>query len=1005
MASLKWVYGASLWALAMALLLVACDEKERVRPLPPECNVATQGNCACAPGAGQGQRCDEQGQWVSCVCDAPDVVEVTPDIVEVTPDVVEIEEDTGCPFTVCGEQCVNTATDREHCGGCDQLCSGACTNGRCSTGTVLCGDTWVNIQADLAHCGACDQRCDSFCGGGVCTGSDKVCHQEWFNTRTEIGHCGDCDNDCRTHANVVAAGTSCVGGVCRYECEAGWADIDPLVPGCESSVLVCEVGFADCDGDESNGCEADLNSSAHCGGCDQVCAAEHALGTCANQTCSLACEDGWGNCNGTWDDGCEESLRTVVHCGACGVPCAGDNAMGNCASGSCALMCLENWGNCDNDLATGCETDLRQRTNCGACGTVCGQGEACMGGVCAPDATMVAIYPGGYFKGARPGELGSDPTSEPYHYAFISRPFFMKQTEVTQGEWLALMGNNPSYFSPDGVGAACGMDCPVENVRWFDALAYANALSEAYGLMPCYGLAVAGCTGTPGAGNFTCTGTIDFSMDCNGYRLPTDFEWEYAARAGSPDAFYNGEISATGCSLDPQLDLIAWHCGNANFSTHTVGTRAPNAWGLYDMLGNVAEWVWSVTSTGYPPTPVDYKGPTAAGNRITRGGHWYAHVENARLAVRKFTKAPATADNLVGFRVARTMPCAGSELHGVTCAKSGYGSGTVTCNANGTFNWTNCHAWPYGTLGPLQVGSRFGQAHVTLASGQVYDFSEIIIDADGVLEILPGNVSWTTLGASGNVELFGSIVARGADFGYAMTPAQIQAVVPNKCGDHVVSPAALRRSFAQANGGACTGKGDYKGAAYFGNGGGCHGNASQFASGQGLGCSGVVIPGATQVGEDGQDGPVCAPLGGMASGGYRGGHGQLVYIQSRGAVIGDGVVDLRGANGGQGGAGGDSSGGGTEEQAGHGGGGGAGGNGGTLYVVARGGASPSIQVLTAAGERGLGGLGGTATVAAKNGVNGAPGVNGGVGSSTFAGWPNFPLAPLDSVQNWNVVCP
>lgn len=282
---------------------------------------------------------------------------------------------------------------------------------------------------------------------------------------------------------------------------------------------------------------------------------------------------------------------------------------------------------------------------------------------------FASIPSGTFTMGSPVGELGRY-TNETQHTVTLTNDFEMSIYETTQVEFTSLMGWNPSYFGPNGSGADCGDDCPVETVSWYDSIAYANELSSDAGYASCYTLSNVVCEDSTNVGtNYmgcmnTTQGGIDSATvalngvtsvyDCVGYRLPTESEWEYAARAGSTTAFYNGAITVSGdvCTpLDPNLDAIGWYCGNDSGTTEVVGQKLPNAWGLYDMAGNVWEWVndwfslvyYSVSPSTDPP------GPATGTERVVRGGSFYDYGGDLRASVR-YMVAPDYAIDGIGFR-------------------------------------------------------------------------------------------------------------------------------------------------------------------------------------------------------------------------------------------------------------------------------------------------------------------------------------------------------------------
>jgi formylglycine-generating enzyme required for sulfatase activity len=281
---------------------------------------------------------------------------------------------------------------------------------------------------------------------------------------------------------------------------------------------------------------------------------------------------------------------------------------------------------------------------------------------------MVWIPSGTFTMGSPDTELGRQ-SVESQHSVTLTRAFFMDRTEVSQGAWKALSGGvNPSCFQ-----ATAGTSCttgnandggPVEQVDWYSALAFANARSVAEGLTACYTLT--GCT-DPTTGwrdgvHSGCTGATFVGLTCNGYRLPTESEWEYAARAGTTTATYGGNLSerfscasvsgaGSFASGTPLGDLAWYRCNNMQRS-QVVGGKAANAWGLRDMLGNVSEWTWDPYED-YPGTVIDPLGATTGFGRVYRGGAWNSDAQRARSAERSVWE-PVVRSSVLGLRLART---------------------------------------------------------------------------------------------------------------------------------------------------------------------------------------------------------------------------------------------------------------------------------------------------------------------------------------------------------------
>ena len=442
-------------------------------------------------------------------------------------------------------------------------------------------------------------------------------------------------------------------------------------------------------------------NGGHCADESQVCTVLHGQGTRTWEAATRA----FGPCTSlTCDvnyhlegDACVSVARSCTplppHATAATQRWTG-GAYGPCTASACAKSYVVSAGACRADnLGAACTDD--DACASGRCSTETGGAGK---GRCAP-AGMVLIPAGTFRMGSPTGTVG-DSKEERQHRVTLRRAFYLGRTEVTQGAWKAISGGiNPSCFqSPTGAGctASNANDTgPVEKLDWYSAVGFANAMSAAEGLPLCY--ALSGCT-DPSDGwrdgiHSGCDGAVFEGLTCTGYRLPTESEWEHAARAGTTTATYAGDIvdstcpsvltGAGGFPAGTTLEALAWYSCNTGSAdgpprvapggdkagaqgkpgraqevlkerTQPVGRKAANQWGLLDMLGNVEEWTADWHGP-YPGTVTDPTGAKTGSDRVFRGGSWVNDARKVRAASRRAYTA-GLRNNYLGFRLARTAP-------------------------------------------------------------------------------------------------------------------------------------------------------------------------------------------------------------------------------------------------------------------------------------------------------------------------------------------------------------
>ena len=434
---------------------------------------------------------------------------------------------------------------------------------------------------------------------------------------------------------------------------------------CETGLWRCDEGSVVCAGDRG---EEALNE---CGGCEQLRAVLGVpCGTCdtgvfsCDDTDSVLCQGDQGEEALNDCGGCQDLPQGIGNlCGSCGsgrwscdgqesVICLGDrgedalNACGSChvlvgelgeECGPCLLdhfACQDGQTICDGEtlcpLGFSCERDNQ-----------CEEGH-CSNGRCVPE-DMAYVQAGDFIMGAPTDEFGW--RGEVQHHVTLTRSFLMQRTEVTQALFEEHMLVNLSFFQD------CGSDCPAEQLNWFEAVEFANRLSVSQGLEPCYH--TEGCASLFGRG-YRCSTVRWDDPQCEGFRLPTEAEWEYATRAGTTTATFVGDLPEELTCRMPVLDEYAWHCGISRSSVHPVGQLLPNPLGLHDILGNVGEWCWDWRAGMSEEPVIDPAGPEEGAQRVIRGCSYAGGSSTCRSASRS-SGEPVLIGTTAGLRLVRTF--------------------------------------------------------------------------------------------------------------------------------------------------------------------------------------------------------------------------------------------------------------------------------------------------------------------------------------------------------------
>ena len=613
-------------------------------------------NCVLTKGVCKGSTKRCQGAWLECTAD------------DYGPDYQFVENICDNMDNDCDGR-TDEGFDQDNDG--YTSCGGDCDD---SKNTVYMG---YNEECDLLDndCdGETDEGFDKDSDGYTSCGGD--CDDNEYSINPESDEeCDSIDNDCdgNTDEDYLDLGTECKNGtgeciqsgvkVCKYDGTGTECNAVPEDPIAE----LCDGLDNDCNGIADNGWPLgqQCGSDGHdCGYGVLECASESSLRCSTDQGGSQdykeeVCDGRDNDCDGDVDEDFNQDNDNYTSCG-------GDCDDGNNSINPDAEEICDNVDNdCDGEIDEGEDKDNDGYSNLCDCDDnnpnkhvyeLCNDnidndcdGETDEGGFLElPSSEIVSfscIKAGTFTMGSSSG----DSDEKPVHEVTLTHDFEIQTTELTQGQWKAAFGSNPSNFS------SCGDDCPVETINWYEALHYANWLSEQEGYTPCY--VITGCNSNCVGCDRECSNDVKLKKadgteastpyECEGYRLPTEAEWEYAIRAGTTTAYYCGDSSS--CLSD-----IAWYSSNSGSKTHEAGQKDPNDWGLYDMSGNVWEWVWDWYNSSYSGDVTNPDGPYSGSYRVLRGGGW--NSAGACRSANRSNNSPGARGDDYGVRFVRSYP-------------------------------------------------------------------------------------------------------------------------------------------------------------------------------------------------------------------------------------------------------------------------------------------------------------------------------------------------------------